>query len=157
MPPILMFRSFLTIASGLVAHWVILSGVTIAAAYFLFPDYANLLMESRQQNEQLAPEVAFGEMPRAMHWTIIAIVAPLSVVLGMFVGWSAPFGRLVHAIFLSVIVGVNFLSRSISAPQEQKAVMMVYLMVFPVAIFIGGYLINQWMARTDVGTDDSGL
>lgn len=157
MPPLLMFRSFLTIASGLVAHWVILSGVTIAVAQGLFPEYAAEMMQAQKPGEQIAPEVAFGSIPTAMHWIVIGIVSLLSIGLGMLVGWSAPFGRLVHAIFLAVIVGVNFLSRSISAPQEQKVVMMTYVLIFPLAIFVGGYLINRWMddASANAGGPDA--
>jgi hypothetical protein len=153
MPPILMFRSFLTIASGLVAHWVILSGVTIAVAHGLFPEYVAEMMQANQPGEQVSAAVAFGAIPTAMHWIVIGIVSLLSIILGMLVGWSAPFGRLVHAIFLAVIVGVNFLSRSISAPQEEKVVMMTYVLIFPLAIFIGGYLINRWLDGASAGVD----
>lgn len=151
MPPMLMFRSFMTIASGLVAHWVIVSGVTIAVAYFLFPEYAEKMMQAKKPGEQLSQEFVFGSIPTAMHWVVVATVAVLSILVGMFVGWSAPFGRLVHAIFLAVIVGVNFLSRSISAPQEQKVVMMTYALIFPVGIFLGGYLVNRWLSNVAKG------
>lgn len=148
-PPMLMFRSFLTIASGYVGHWAIVFLVTYLVSASFFPEYLADMEAAREQGQALTEAEAFGSMPRTMTFTITGIAAVLCVLLGIFIGLTAPFGRLVHTIFLAVIVGVNYLSESLQAPPEKKFVLMTYLLVLPMAILLGGYLINRKMADYD--------
>ena len=148
-PPMLMFRSFLTIASGVVGQWFIVGCVTLAVATLFFPEYEASLSAARESGEALSEAEAFGAIPRPMLFSVAAISGVLCVLLGMFIGLTAPFGRLVHTIFLAVIVGVNYLSNSLEAPPEKKFVLMSYLLVLPASILLGGYLINRKMADYD--------
>ena len=148
-PPILMFRSFLTIASGVVGQWFIVAFVTLAVAKLFFPEYEASLAAARETGKTLSDAEAFGAIPRTMLFSVAGVSAVLCVLLGMFVGLTAPFGRFVHPIFLAVIVDVNYLGGSLEAPPEKKVVFMTYLLVLPAAILLGGYLINRKMSNYD--------
>ena len=150
MPPMLLFRSFLTIACGVVCQNFIVGVVTLVLANTYFPEYLANLAAAAGSGEALAEAQAFVPMPRQMLLAVTAISSALCVVLGIFIGLTAPFGRFVHAIFLAVIVGVNYLSGSMAAPPEQKVVLLTYLLVFPLSILLGGYLINRKMADYDL-------
>ena len=150
MPPMLMFRSFLTIASGVVGHWFIVAAVTLTVATMFFPEYEASLAAARESGEAMTDAQAYGALPRAMLFTVVGISGVLCVLLGIFIGLTAPFGRFVHTIFLAVIVAVNYLSGSMAAPPEKKVVLMTYLLVLPLSILLGGYLINRRMADYDM-------
>ena len=145
MPPMLLFRSFLTTACGVVCQNVIVGAVTLVAAIYFFPEYLPNLALPNEAGE-LPPEVP---MPGKMLFVVTAVSAVLCVLLGIFIGLTAPFGRLVHTIFLAVIVAVNYLSGSLASAPDKKFVTMTYLLVFPMAILLGGYLINRKMANYD--------
>ena len=152
MPPMLLFRSFLTIACGVVCQNFIVGGVTLAIASFYFPEYLADLAASGESGEAFAEAQAYVPMPRKMLFAVATISAAFCVLLGIFIGLTAPFGRFVHAIFLAVIVGVNYLSGSMAAPPEQKVVLVTYMLVFPLSILLGGYLINLKMANYDMAS-----
>ncbi len=148
-PPMIMFRSFLTIACGVVGHWFLFAIALVVVSSF-FPEYKALLAEARESGEALTEAQAFGAMPRVMLFTVTGVTALLCVLLGIFIGLTAPFGRFVHTIFLAVIVAINYLSGSMAAPPEKKFALMTYLLVLPAAILLGGYLINRKMANYDL-------
>ena len=148
-PPLLMFRSFLTIASGLVLHNVALYGLLFAIGYAFFPQFAAFLELDSEQQQQLVASDIHQVIPRAMYWSVLAATAVASVGIGIFIGWSAPFGRFVHSVFLAVIVGVSYLQAAMGQDQGKKALMMTCLFIFPLAIMIGGHLITNWMAEDD--------
>ena len=148
MPPMLMFRSFLTIACGVVGQWFIVA-ITWAVVSSFFPEYQAALAAAKESGEAVSNALICSIVPRTMLFTVVAIAGVLCVLLGIFIGLTAPFGRFVHTVFLAVIVGVNNLSGSMSAPPEKKFVLMTYLLVFPLAILLGGYLINRKMADYD--------
>ena len=148
MPPMLMFRSFLTVASGVVGQWFIVAIAWWVAASF-FPEYQAALAAAKESGEALSDALICQIVPNAMLFTVVAISGVMCVLLGIFIGLTAPFGRFTHTIFLAVIVGVNYLSGSMSAPPEKKFILMTYLLVFPLSILLGGYLINRKMADYD--------
>ena len=154
MPPMLLFRSFLTIACGVVCQNFIVGGITLLIANYYFPEYLANLAATGEPGEHFAEAQAYVPMPRDMLLAVTAISAALCVLLGIFIGLTAPFGRFVHAIFLAVIVGVGYLSGSMAAPPEQKVVLMTYLLVFPLSILLGGYLINRKMTNYDLAASD---
>ena len=149
MPPMLLFRSFLTIACGVVCQNFIVGAITLLIANFYFPDYLADLAATGEPGEAFAEAQAYVPMPQQMLIAVTAISSALCILLGVFIGLTAPFGRFTHSIFLAVIVGVNYLSGSMTAPPEQKVVLMTYLLVFPLSILLGGYLINRKMADYD--------
>jgi len=144
-----MFRSFLTIACGVVGHWFLFAAALAVVASF-FPEYQAMLATARESGESLTEAEVFGAMPRALLFTTTGIAAVLCVLLGMFIGLTAPVGRFVHTIFLAVIVAINYLSGSMAAPPEKKFALMTYLLVLPAAILLGGYLINRKMTDYDL-------
>ncbi len=145
-PPMLMFRSFLTIACGVVGQWCIVAFTMLAVMSFFFPEYKAAI----EAGQAAADTPAIVPMPRTMLCMVTGIAAALCVLLGVFIGLTAPFGRFVHTIFLAVIVAVNYLSGSMAAPPEKKVVLMTSLLVYPAAILLGGYLINRKMAAYDL-------
>ena len=146
-PPMLMFRSFLTIACGVVGQWCIVAFTILAVMSFFFPEYQAAIQEG---GEAVADGQAFVPMPRTMLCMVTGISAALCVLLGIFIGLTAPFGRFVHTVFLAVIVAMTYLSGSMAAPPEKKFVQMTFLLVIPPAILFGGYLINRKMANYDL-------
>lgn len=146
-PPMLMFRSFLTIACGVVGEYFIVAFTLIGIATFFFPEHATSLTAAHEPGAA-SPEALV--MPRAMLFAVVGISAVLCVLLGIFIGLTAPFGRFVHTIFLAVIVGVNHLSGSMAAPPEKKTFLMSCVLVLPAAILLGGYLINRKMTDYDL-------
>jgi len=52
-PPMLMFRSFLTIASGYVGHWAIVFLVTYLVSASFFPEYLADMEAAREQGQAL--------------------------------------------------------------------------------------------------------
>ena len=149
MPPMLMFRSFLTIASGVVGQWVIVA-IAWAVASSFFPEYQAAVAAVKDSGEAVTDAVISSMVPRTMLIAVVGIAGLLCVLLGMFIGLTAPFGRFVHTIFLAVIVGVNYLSGSMAAPQEKKIILLSYLLVLPLSILLGGYLINRKLADYDL-------
>ena len=145
-PPLLMFRSFMTIACGVIGQWCIVAFTILAVMNFFFPEYKAAIGATGEATAELQ---AFVPMPRMMLLMVTGISAVLCVLLGIFIGLTAPFGRFVHTIFLAVIVAVNYLSGSMAAPPEKKVFLMTSLLVFPAAILLGGYLINRKMADYD--------
>ena len=154
MPPVLMFRSFLTIACGVVCEKFIVGAVVLTIANFYFPEYLVSLAATGEPGDAFDKAQAFVPMPRAMLIAVAAISGALCLILGVFIGLTAPFGRFVHAIFLAVIVGVSYLSGSMAAPPEQKVVLMTYLLVLPLSILLGGYLINHKMTNYDLASSE---
>jgi len=149
MPPMLMFRSFLTIACGVVGQWFIVA-IAWAVASMFFPEYQAAMAAAKESGEALTDVLVCRAVPRTMLFTVVGISGLLCVLLGIFIGLTAPFGRFVHTIFLAVIVGVNYLSGSMTAPPEKKFVLMSYLLVLPLSILLGGYLINRKMTDYDM-------
>ena len=146
-PPMLMIRSFLTIACGVVGQWCIVAFTMLAVMNLFFPEYQAAINGG---GEAAAEAQAFVPMPRTMLCLVTGISAALCVLLGIFIGLTAPFGRFVHTVFLAVIVAINYLSGSMAAPPEKKFVQMTFLLVIPAAILFGGYLINRKMANYDL-------
>ena len=145
-PPMLMFRSFMTIACGVIGQWCIVAFTILAVMSFFFPEYKAAIGAAAEAGPDAQ---AFVPMPRMMLLMVTGIAAVLCVLLGVFIGLTAPFGRFVHTIFLAVIIAVNYLSGSMAAPPEKKVFLMTCLLVFPAAILLGGYLINRKMADYD--------
>ena len=139
----------------LICQSVIVGAVTLVVAMYIFPEHLPNLAAAKETAEGLSDVPAYVPMPRAMLFTVAGIAGVLCVLLGIFIGLTAPFGRLVHTIFLAVIVGVNYLSGSLAATPDKKFVSMTYLLVFPLAILLGGYLINHKMADYDLANRES--
>ena len=153
-PPMLMFRSFLTIACGVIGQWCIVAFTMLAVMSFFFPEYKAAI----EAGKTAADAQAFVPMPRTMLLMVTGIAAALCVLLGIFIGLTAPFGRFVHTVFLAVIVALNYLSGSMATPPEKKIVLMTFLLAYPAAILLGGYLINRKMADYDLaGREESAM
>ena len=137
-PPIMMLRSFLAVGSGYAAHLVALFAATFLVGQF-YPEFVEYLqIDDPERQKQLMADEPFQVMPRSMVWITVALVGGVCLVIGALVCWTAPFSPFAHAGFVAVILFVSYLQTSISQSAEQKTLTIIYMVVFPLAILVGG-------------------
>lgn len=136
-PPLMMLRSFLTIASGYIVCMLLLFGITSAVGYALFPEFIAFLNLDPAAQEALMADDPSKAIPRAMFWLVVGLHTIVCFGIGWLVIKTAPFAQFAHAVFLSVFLFISYLQISIADPVPKKSMTIVYMFVFPIAIFVG--------------------
>lgn len=145
LPPMLMFRSFLTLAAGIVLHALIM-GLTIhLIGMNFFEEYQQAFDQFQALPADLRAEAIRPQdaIPMQMFWIVIAIGTPVNFVLGALTTRTAPFSYMAHSVFLGVLLFVFYLQKSITQEPDEKFMTLVYMTCFSIAIIVGG----NWMSR----------
>ncbi|MEM9940561.1 MAG: hypothetical protein AAF939_03150 [Planctomycetota bacterium] len=157
LPPVLMVRSFLTIASGFVLF--VTGFMTLAAilGYLFFPEYIEFLNEPdiAVQREVMAnnPEQA---IPRNMFLLMLVGNALFCGLLGIYAFFASPFSHFAHVIFLAGLLFVFFLQTANADPAGKKSMTLIYLFVFPVSVLVGGKIADSWALKRYQRQQESG-
>lgn len=137
-PPNLLFRSFLTVISSVLMAWFLLMIIMLALGFFVFTDFWEFhLSDPQQQSEMLEQNPEAGVPPTAMLISIVVLTAIAYFGLGYSVFLMAPVANLAHGLIVSVLVFVWLLQAFLSGSDDQKIFDLIYMLVFPIAIFLG--------------------
>lgn len=143
-PPDLLFRSFLTVISSVLMAWFLLMIIMLALGFLVFTDYWEFhLSDSQRQSEMVETNPQAGVAPTAMQVSIVLLTAIAYFGLGYSVFLMAPFANVAHGFVVSMLVFVWLLQAFLSGSDEQKLFDLVYMLVFPIAIFIGTHFASH--------------
>ena len=137
LPPGMMLRSFLTVGSGYVLSTMSLFAIAYGLGHAFFPDFIEFLnLDKASQDTVMAnnPEQAIS---RTMFWCLVGLNSLACIGVGWLVVKTAPFAHFPHAIFLTVLLFLNYLQIAIADPPAKKSLTLVYMVAFPIAIMIG--------------------
>lgn len=148
-PPLMMFRSFLTVASGYIGQSMIWIGLTFAIGTLFFPEFvefSNLDDASQQRIMEVDPG---SVIPPVMFWAVACLTSLGTVGVGWLVFKTAPFAQFPHAVFVAVLLFISQLQFLVADPPAKKAMTLVYMIAFPIAVIVGARI-----ARGRVVSDD---
>lgn len=154
-PPLLMLRSFLTVGSSYVLCYIAFFGIALGLGYTLFPDFVAFFELSPEQ--QLALMETNPE--RAISRPMFLLMLPLNVIacfiIGILVYRLAPFAPLPHGVFLSILLFISYLQVSIADPPAKKSMTVIYMLLFPLAVFLGAIWVKHREEQTFVDEHDT--
>jgi len=136
-PPQMMLRSFLTVASGYVICFMAFFAITFGLGYAFFPDFVDFLELDAASQETLMANNPEQAISRTMFLVMLVLTYLACFVVGIYVVLTAPFARFPHAIFLAVILFVTHLQMAIADPPAKKSMTLIYMLLFPIAVLIG--------------------
>lgn len=138
--PVMLLRSFLTVASGYVLSIVAYVGILMILGVAFFPEFGEFMKLDKPTQDtvmQNNPETAIS--PMLFRLTVVG-----TSVACMAIGWlvirTAPFAPFPHAVFLAVLMFVYYLQMSIADPPAKKSMTIVYMFAFPIAVLLGARL-----------------
>jgi len=136
-PPILIFRSFLTVASGYALSIMTYVGISLGLGFAFFPEFIEYLgLEADTQKNIMADDPA-NAIPTAMFWSLAALNSLACFGIGWFVVKTAPFAQFNHAVFLGILMFVSYLQIAIADPPAKKTLTLVCMIAFPLAVVLG--------------------
>lgn len=116
----------------------------LGLGYFVFTDFLEFhLLDAEQQNEIIDARPQAGVPPTAMLISIVILTAISYVGLGYLVVLLAPTAGLLHGFIVSMLVFVWLLQGFLTADEDQKVFDMIYLLVFPISVFVGAHFANR--------------
>ncbi len=136
-PPGMMFRSFLTVASGYVMFWILFSVTAYALGLLFFPEYIAFTHLDEAAKAAMMENNPHEAIPKAMFWGMVAVNVLTCLGLGWLVAKTAPFARFPHAIFLAVLLFIMFTQIVIADPPSKKWMDIIYMGALPIAILLG--------------------
>jgi hypothetical protein len=143
LPPGLLLRSFLTVASGYVLCIISMSSIMVTLGYLGFPSFIEFLdldIETQQTIMETNPDTA---IPPTMFWLTVGLSSIACMAIGWLVVKTAPFAPFPHAAFLAVLLFIYFLQTALADNGPKKSMTLVYMLAFPLAIFIGARLAGR--------------
>lgn len=153
-PPIMMLRSFLTVASGYIICLIAFVAIVFGLGYAFFPDFVelqNLDLDAQKEVMDNNPEQAIS---RTMFLAMLVLNFAACFAVGIYVIWTAPFAHYGHVIFLAILMFVYYLQIAIADPPAKKSMTLCYLVLFPTAVLMGGkFGLNRFM-RFEEGSGD---
>jgi hypothetical protein len=142
-PPRLFWRSFLLVVAGyLGCRWTELI-VFFSVAKWRWPATYNIYFEKRLTPDEMLAEAAVV-FPTALVWIAIAGASVAALLAGWWLFRAAPFGSLGHAVFLALILFVDFLQQSMQLPPLFKWMPLIKMAVYPLAVLIGARAAEWW-------------
>lgn len=154
--PVMMLRSFLTVASGYIICFIAFVAIAFGLGHAFFPDFvevSNLDLDAQKELMDNNPEQAIS---RTMFLAMLVLNFAVCFTVGIYVILTAPFAQYGHVIFLAVLMFVNYLQISIADPPAKKAMTLCYLAIFPTAILLGGkFGLNRFMRFEESPDDDT--
>lgn len=155
-PPIVILRSFLTVASGFALALISLLGIMWGLGHAFFPEFIEFLnLDETAQQNILAndPTVA---IPTTMLWSVVVLNAIACFGIGWYVIRAAPFAHFFHGVILTVLMFVTYLQMAISNPPAQKTMSLIFMVVFPLATFLGAKWTYSRLTLAHDATDMDG-
>ena len=148
LPPAMLLRSFLTVASGYVMTMLALFSTFALLGYLWFPGFIEYLA--------LAPSLQ-GEIMASDPWSVIPVpmfclAVVFNCVLCALIGWlvvrTAPFAFFPHAVFVAVLMFVMHLQTIIQDAPEKKTMTLIFLLCFPISLLIGAKISANRLIET---------
>ena len=152
-PPLLLFRSFLTVVSGFIAGQVLFFLAALAISYFFYPAYLNGLFldpEEYAARMEAAPEEMLPS------WGMFAGTLVLTGIvywwLGFLIARWAPFAQFLHVLFVAMLIVVWFVQAYLEGDFPQKRAMdLLYLILLPIPLLLGGHLAQSSVSDRQEG------
>lgn len=139
-PPLVLFRSFLTVVSGFLAAQFILMSLMWLLSYFLFPDFHQFAIKDADQKQvilETRPDA--GKPAVELLIGITSISALLYFGLGYLVVKWAPLAGLAHGLLVALLLFVFFAQGFFAGKPELKLADLLYLLILPPALLGGAY------------------
>lgn len=150
-PPMLMLRSFLTVASGYALSIMSYMGIAIGLGYAFFPEFIEFLFEFDSDAQQnIMADDPRNAMPTLMFWSVVVLNSLACFGIGWFVIKTAPFAQFYHAVFLTILMFITYLQIAIADPPAKKTLTLVCMIAFPLAVFLGA----KWAFGRNAECDD---
>ncbi len=126
--------------SGYVLSILSLIAILVVLGYGFFPQYVEFQGLDAQARDTIMETNPESAIPPMMFWSVVLLNSIACIAIGWMVIRTAPFAPFSHAVFLAVLMFINYLQLVIAQPQKQKSMTIVFMMVFPVAVLIGAKL-----------------
>lgn len=136
-PPGLMFRSFLTVASGFVLIRILFGVIAYVLGLMFFPEYIEFTHLDQTAQKAMMENDPHAAIPKAMFWSIVVCNFLACLGVGWLVAKTAPFAKFPHAVFLAVLLFIMFMQIVIADPPDKKRMDIIYMGAFPIAILLG--------------------
>lgn len=143
LPPGLLLRSFLLVASAYVVNIMIIAGIGFVLLWTMFPDSFELFSRDPDEFNQIFEQDPERVYPRELLWMLLAVSVVVSFWTGYFVARMAPIARLPHSVFFAVILFVQYLQLAITASSSMQTMLVLFMAASPVAALLGA----QWFLR----------
>lgn len=137
LPPAMLLRSFLTVASGYVMTVLSLFSTFLLLGYLLFPSFVNFLSLAPEEQEKIMASDPWFAIPIPMFCLAVVLNCVLCAMIGWLVVRTAPFAFFPHAVFVAVLMFVMHLQTIIQDAPAKKTMTLVYLLCFPASLLIG--------------------
>ena len=148
LPPAMLLRSFLTVASGYVMTVLSLFSTFLLLGYLLFPSFVNFLNLTIEEQEKIMASDPWSVIPIPMFCLAVAFNCLLSAMIGWLVVRTAPFAFFPHAAFVAVLMFVMHLQTIIQDAPAKKTMTFVYLFCFPASLLIGAKISANRLIET---------
>lgn len=153
--PLMLFRSFLTVASGFMASLFCYVLIAPLLGYLFFPEFLEVFqLEEAELKKQMAENLS-----AVIPWKMFVAHAICSFVVLFFIGWLsaawAPFLHLQHGLFIAILVGVWFMQTLINDPPSKKVMDMILMITQPVAILLGAQRASRSIAEAANESDET--
>jgi len=136
LPPGMMFRSFLTVASSFVLVWIAYAAILLGIGLNFYPRFAECFEAGHEALQQAIANNPEQLIPPSMFWTVLALTSLVCLAVGFYVVKTAPFSHFNHAIFVAALVFIYFLTIAID------------MVAFPLALLVGAkWTINRIISK----------
>lgn len=136
-PPMLMLRSFLTVASGYAVSIMSLMVIALILGYTWFPKFIEFLELSPDAQQNIIADDPFNAIPAVMFGAVIVLNSLACFGIGWFVIKTAPFAQFYHAIFLTILMFISYLQIAIADPPAKKTLTIICMFAFPLSVLLG--------------------
>ncbi len=154
-PPGTMLRSFLTVGSGFVMSTMSFTLILFALGFAFFPDFVEFTKLDKASQEMMMANNPENAISRTMFVCLVGLTFIACIGIGWFVVKTAPFAHFPHAIFLTVLLFINYLQIAIADPPAKKSMTLVYMVLFPIAIMIGANIARGPLIEHELTDDET--
>ncbi len=150
LPPGMMFRSFLTVASAYVLTLMLFVSIAYGLGLLMFPEFIAFFNLDVADQETMMAQNPQDAIPLMMFWMLLALNFVACMGVGWLVSKTAPFAPFPHAIFLAVLLFANYLQIVIADPEAKKWMDVLYMGAFPIAVLLGArWSMNRAFEESD--------
>ena len=148
LPPGMMLRSFLTVASAFVLSVIALIVCTFGIGLNFFPQFAECFDAGPEALKAVMDTNPEKAIPSLMFWIVVAVAVLANLAIGFYVIKTAPFSHFGHASFVAVLLFIYYLQMAISDPPGKKSMTLIYMIAFPLALLVGAkWTINRLVRK----------
>ena len=148
LPPGMMLRSFLTVASAFVLSVIALIVCVFGIGLSFFPQFAECFNAGPEALKAVMENNPEQAIPSLMFWIVVALAVLAHMLIGFYAIKTAPFSHFGHASFVAVLLFIYYLQMAISDPPGKKSMTLIYMVAFPLALLVGAkWTINQMVRK----------